>query len=420
MVDNTKNPNVPGPGGGHRPDPTGQPKSTPLTPDIALQTNVALPANQREAFISDLQDQLHKKFPHARVFAAPDDQRFGIFVDNSITNSDAVKQQGTDAINLGVTGRGIVFTIKIDAGFMIRTIDAVFAKMPQAFDTDGKPDKNGSVVLQSLHLEFQNEDLKPNSVATVITGAGNVWPFSIGFTGKATDSLETTAAGILHVAQHDKLTTEQPLTDVLKFFAGLIKWLGGAFFLDIPSLPDGKAVLSPAHPTAQLIDMLPAQVLLPGTKQKVVLSYASGHVDDTGVAIHGSIAIEDRKPRITIEMAASTQTFEIETGAPVRLGMTTQDMRPPLTIQWTAQDGTVKAPHGDGELVMFVVKGAKPGTSLERSVTLHVTDADHASRETTKSIAIDVVSAPKPTGHGPGSSHEPGTGTHAPGPSTNF
>ena len=73
MVDNTKNPNVPGPGGGHRPDPTGQPKSKPLTPDIALQTNVALPANQREAFISDLQDQLHKKFPHAKVFAAPDD-----------------------------------------------------------------------------------------------------------------------------------------------------------------------------------------------------------------------------------------------------------------------------------------------------------------------------------------------------------
>jgi hypothetical protein len=203
MADNTKNPKVPGPGGGHVPDPTGQPKSTPLTPDIALQTNVALPAKQREAFISDLQDQLHKKFPHAKVFAAPDDRRFGIFVDNSITSSDAVKQQGTDAINLGVTGRGIVFTIKIDANFMIRTIDAVFKKMPQAFDTDGKPDKNGSIVLQSLHLEFQNEDLKPNSVATVITGAGNVWPFSIGFTGKATDTLETTAAGILHVAQHE-------------------------------------------------------------------------------------------------------------------------------------------------------------------------------------------------------------------------
>ena len=64
----------------------------------------------------------------------------------------------------------------------------------------------------------------------------------------------------------------------------------------MPGLPDGQAVLSPAHPTAQLIDMLPAQVLLPGTKQKVVLSYASGRVDDTGVAIHGSIAIEDRKP----------------------------------------------------------------------------------------------------------------------------
>ena len=100
--------------------------------------------------------------------------------------------------------------------------------------------------------------------------------------------------------------------------------------------------------------------------------------------------------------------------------MTTQDMRPPLTIQWTAQDGTVKAPHGDGKSVMFEVKGAKPGASLERSVTLHVTDADHASHETTKSIAIEVVYPPKPTGHGPGSSHEPGTGTHAPGPSTNF
>ena len=110
------------------------------------------------------------------MFAAPDDQRFGIFVDNSITSSDAVKQQGTDAINLGVTGRGIVFTIKIDANFMIRTIDAVFKKMPQAFDTDGKPDKNGSIVLQSLHLEFQNEDLKPNSVATVITAPGTA-PF---------------------------------------------------------------------------------------------------------------------------------------------------------------------------------------------------------------------------------------------------
>jgi hypothetical protein len=34
-----------------------------------------------------------------------------------------------------------------------------------------------------------------------------------------------------------------------------------------------------------------------------------------------------------------------------------------------------------------------------------------ASRETTKSIAIDIVS---------GSSHKPGTGTHAPAPSTNF
>ena len=78
--------------------------------------------------------------------------------------------------------------------------------------------------------------------------------------------------------------------------------------------------------------MLPAQVLLPGSNQKVVLSYTSGQVDDSGVAIDGSIAIEDRKPRITIEMAASMQTFEIETGAPVRLGMTTQDMRPPLTI----------------------------------------------------------------------------------------
>ena len=63
---------------------------------------------------------------------------------------------------------------------------------------------------------------------------------------------------------------------------------------------------------------------------------------------------------------------------------------------------------------------AKPGTSLERSVTLHVTDADHASRESTKLIAIDVVYPPKETGHGPGSSHEPGTGTHGPGPSTNF
>ena len=95
-------------------------------------------------------------------------------------------------------------------------------------------------------------------------------------------------------------------------------------------------------------------------------------------------------------------------------------VRRPLTIQWAAQDGTVKAPHGEGESVMFEVKGAKPGTSLERSVTLHVTDADHASRETTKSIAIDVVYPPKPTGHGPGSSHEPGTGTHTPPrPSTN-
>jgi hypothetical protein len=417
-MDNTKNPNVPGPGGQHTGDPTGKPHTVPLTPDIAMQCNIALPAGQRDAFLSDLEGQLRKKFPHVKVFAAPDDQRFGIFMDNSLTSSDAVKQQGTDAINLGVTGRGIAFTIKIDSGFMIRTIDSVFAKMPQAFDTDGTPDPNGSVVLHSLHLEFQNEDLKKNSVATVITGAGNVWPFSIGFTGRATDTLETTAAGILHVAQHDKLTTEQPLTAVLKFFANFIKWAGGVFFLDIPGQPK-STLLSPAHPTAQLIDMLPAQVLLPGTDQKVVLTYTGGEVDESGVTIHGSLAIVDRKPRITIDMAASTQTYEIETGAPVRLGMTTQDMRPPLTIQWTAQDGTVKAPHGDGESVTFVVKGAKPGTSLERSVTLHVTDADHASREATKSITIKVVSAPKPTGHGPGSSHEPGTGTHAPGPSTN-
>ena len=103
-----------------------------------------------------------------------------------------------------------MFTIKIDAGFMIRTIDAVFKKkMPQAFDTDGKPDKNGSIVLQSLHLEFQNEDLKPNSVATVDHGRRErVWPFSIGFTGKATDTLETSRRpASCTVAQHDKLTT---------------------------------------------------------------------------------------------------------------------------------------------------------------------------------------------------------------------
>jgi hypothetical protein len=419
-MDNTKNPKVPGPGGQHTNDPAGPSHNTiPLTPDIAMQCSIALPAGQRDAFLSDLEAQLRKKFPLVKVFAAPDDQRFGIFVDNSLTSSDAIKQQGTDAINLGLTGRGIVFTIKIDANFMIRTIDAVFAKMPQAFDTDGKPDPNGSIVLQSLYIEFQNEDLTPNSVGTVITGAANVGPISVGFTGKATDTLETTPAGILHVAQHNKVTSDQPVTDVLKFFANLVKWFGGAFFLDIPGQPKSN-VLSPAHPTAQLIEMLPAQVLLPGTHQKVVLSYASGDVDDTGVAIHGSLAIEDRKPQITIDMAASTQTFELETGAPVVLGMTTQDMRPPLTIQWTAQDGTVKAPHGDGESVMFEVKGVKPGTSLKRSVTLHVSDADHASRETTKSITIDVVSAPKPTGHGPGSSHEPGTGTHAPGPSTNF
>lgn len=406
-MDNTKNPHVPGPGGGKHPN--GEPNTTPLVPDIALQSNIAIPAAARKAFVDDLEAQLKKVFPHAKVFAAPDNMRFGVFVDNSLTSSDAVKQQGTDAIELTVTGRGIAFTIKIDANFMIRETDKAFTKVPQAFDTDGKPDKDGSIVIQSLHLDF----LSAHAVSAVITGVVNVGPFSDGWTAKASDTLETTSKDTLHVVQHNKFSPDQPLTDVLKFFAEVIfKWFGGLFFID-PIKNPNPDVLSAVHPTAQLIGMLPPQVLLPGGDQKVVLTYHSGGVDLTGVAVHGTLEVTARHPKVAIETTGSTKVLAFETIAAAAIGMTTTDLRPPLKIQWTAEDGTVKAPHGSGESVTFEIGAQKAGAALERTVSVSVTDADQITRHASKAIAIDVVAPTKPTGHGPDSSHEP-THTNTP------
>ena len=156
MVDNTKNPNVPGPGGGHRPDPTGQPKSKPLTPDIALQTNVALPANQREAFISDLQDQLHKKFrtrQGVRRARRPALRHLRRQLDHDIRMRSSSKEP-------------MRLNLEVPAGHRVHHQDrrGLHDTVPSTRCSqrclrlsirNGKPDKNGSIVVQSLTSSSQ-------------------------------------------------------------------------------------------------------------------------------------------------------------------------------------------------------------------------------------------------------------------------
>jgi hypothetical protein len=260
---------------------------------------------------------------------------------------------------------GEAFAIFITRAYVRRRALQIWNNLPKRLDGDGNFSSRGPVHLTGMNVSF----VAPDKIVTRIDGYDErPWP-DVDFTRTITDTLDGDSAGVLCETTQDTDASFNWL-HVLTTLTIALPW---HLFLFIDGLTSGSGGNDGGGVGCGIANFMPVEFNI-GGGDKLIISYRDVRVTSGGITAAGAAFPTPREPsaRIigdrfkSVKSGATTVTMEFK--------VNTTDMREP-TYNWFA-DGTVFSRNQVMTLVRFNVDDIPPGTSVNRTVTVNVRDAD--------------------------------------------
>jgi len=344
--------------------------------------------------VQDLVGIVKPFFPHADVRLSQDKRRVGIWLTPS-PNADtsAARDRGLARLALQVR---FSFALSISSSTFLGIGDVIWKQLPKKYNQFGNeaagPDDT-AVVLERFDLSL----VAPNKIHLHLHGvapgaiAGIVSP---GFDYSQVDTL--TIAHDMHIRSeiHESVDTDPGILKILNaIFEGIkASWAGiGGFAAG--ALGAGAAFGAGGPNVGSILaNRLPRQILIPGTQEKIGLSYNSVFVSpEFGILIEIGSAIRSREPSVSLTTTHVNVPYEA-TGAKAEVTYTARDFREPRA-HWES-DGQVTT-HGHTAVITYRIPQPHP---IHLTHTVRVTLSDDDGGRASAHIDVTIDSRPDPDG----------------------
>jgi hypothetical protein len=399
-----KNPNRPG---GTDPNDRGndQPGSpdphAEWPPDSAFISAVELPHD----VVQEVVGIVKPFFPHADVRFSPDKRRVGIWTTASPNaNISAARDRGLAKLALQPQFN---FVLSINSSMFLGIGDVIWKQLPKKYNQWGNeaagPDDT-TVVLERFDLSL----VAPNKIHLHLHGvapgavAGIISP---GFDYTQIDTLTIDHDMHIRSEAHESVDTDPGILKILNAILEGIKasWagIGGAVAAFAGALDGANFGAGGPNAGSFLANRLPRQILLPGTQQKIVLSYQSVFASpDFGLLIQIASAVRNREPSVSLTTSRVSVPSEV-TAARAEVTFTARDFREPQA-HWET-DGQVTT-HGHTAVITYQLPQPHP-VHLTHTVRVKLTDDDGDSASAHIDVTIDSRPDADDPPHGP--PHQP-------------
>jgi hypothetical protein len=315
---------------------------------------------------------------------------------------------------------GGTFGIYISASLISTIAQKVFDALPKTLDGNGAPNPDGSIHLTALGVIFPTTDDINNGanhfIKTFVNGYDDqVWP-SVHFTTTFTDNLGVSLDADPGCGQRQCISTSDTSystnVDILSDVLLAVLTVAFPYLL----VRDISALFNLPHPPAQgggvgcgIYGALPDDIPLPSPlpvvrpplaisagidgvrphKKKIHLCYARARADSRGLLVSATQKLEDRTPGVEI---SGPERLVMDANAGSTFGLysaETHDFFGDPSFTWSG--GGPDTPNAATTRIVFS-NGAKPGESLQETITVRVTDVEGSA--VTASLTVSVYVSP--------------------------
>ncbi|MCU1239980.1 MAG: hypothetical protein JWO71_706 [Candidatus Acidoferrum typicum] len=319
------------------------------------------------------------------------------------------------------------FGIYIGAG-LIRNLAQAALDATRTLDGDGAPSNDGPIHLTGLSVDFIEHDVTKttlnNIIKTYITGYDErPWP-DVGFTVTLTDVLcNIPTLHAVSTSNVDKSGLDEFLAVALfpvAFVSSIFPPLTFLLLNDLEAYQVQPHDSNTGGVGARLLATIPDEIPLPHTgglpnsialarlgpggagglptvmsesRKKLVINYGQPIVNDSGLYVSGAVQIPfpDRVPAVHIIGPTSlamdlnaTQTFGYFSVEPT-------DFYGKLSFVWTGGPVVnIPSPNAKRTAIFFHRGTARPGDSIDFTVSVHVSDTDGSSVTTSLTVTVSV------------------------------
>jgi hypothetical protein len=400
---------IDGDGGGDFPDPptkpTKQPTKAPTTspvskPLFAVQFNICLPADTLTAVQNSLLSGITQGTggnPWLTSTCSAAGSLIGVWLTQPSGFSDSATARAAGVANAAFLSGGETFGVQLSAAAFHKFTDDAWKLIPKSFDTNGNPNANGPIFLQSYSLNLQQLSTSSGKIQLSISGKYDA-PVDIPFDVEVTDLL-TKVAGKISCANSNSVDVDTSIIDDL-----IVVSVFTAPFL-IPALVDARnqadsykqlpVGVIPENQKCIAKKAIPDDVPTTGASgvlfkgKKVDFSYSRLVVNNIqGVIAAGTWALVPRVPTVTIVGPAQIKGDTDADSVSAFYTVSTHDLvRPFQSVLWTAS-GALSKTAGTSAAGWPTLSVNWPATSVVKSVSVQISVVDNLQASASKTTSI--------------------------------